>query len=83
MSSELFLSKNENKRTGLASSLYVSCCVCDYSKELYSSTFNKQNFFDIHTRVVYAMRSCGQGYSRFVSLYHTCLVFKDCQDLSR
>ena len=34
--SELFLSEKENKRTDVASSLYVSCCVCDYSKELYS-----------------------------------------------
>ena len=42
MSSELYLFENENKRTGLAPILYVSCCVCDYSKELYSSTFNKQ-----------------------------------------
>ena len=30
MSSKLFLSENENKRKGLASCLYVNCCVCDY-----------------------------------------------------
>nr|XP_047127825.1 uncharacterized protein LOC124808661 [Hydra vulgaris] len=71
MSSKLFLSENENKRKGLASCLYVNCCVCDYSREFYTSTLNIQKSFDINTRAVYAMRSCGQGYSgfsRFVSL---------------
>ena len=71
MSSELSLSENEKKRKGLASCLYVRCSACDYSKEFYSSIKNKQKSFDINTRVVYAMRSCGQGYSgfsRFVSL---------------
>ena len=71
MSSKLFLSENENKRKGLTSCLYVNCCVCDYSKEFYTSTLNIQKSVDINTRAVYAMRSCGQGYSgfsRFVSL---------------
>ncbi|XP_065660932.1 uncharacterized protein LOC136084596 [Hydra vulgaris] len=71
MSSKLFLSENENKRKGLASCLYVNCCVCDYSREFYTSTLNIQKSFDINTRAVYAMRSCGQGcsgFSRFVSL---------------
>jgi len=71
MSLELILSEKENKRKGLASCLYIDCFICNYSKEFYSSTFNKQKSYDINTRAVYAMRSCGQGYSgfsRFVSL---------------
>ena len=61
---ELKLSLKENipKKQGLASLLYVFCKSCEYAKEFYTSKRAGKGF-DINRRIVYTMRSCGQGYS--------------------
>ena len=64
------LSEITSKKKGLASCLLFQCSRCSYFIEQYTSKSNKQSF-EINTRAVYSMRSCGQGYAgleRFTSL---------------
>ena len=61
---QLALSLNENvpKKMGLASSLYIECSRCLYKNEFFTSTMQDSSF-DVNKRMVYTMRSCGQGYA--------------------
>ena len=71
---QLALSLNENvpKKMGLASSLYIECSRCLYKNEFFTSTMQDSSF-DVNKRMVYTMRSCGQGYAgieKFTMLMH-------------
>lgn len=59
----LELKDNTARKKGLASFLYITCSKCDYINEFYTSTQQSDKSFDVNKRIVYAMRSCGQGYS--------------------
>ena len=60
---KLKLHERLNQKKGLASLLVLNCNECDYEREFYSSQLCRDKFFDVNTRIVYAMRSIGQGYS--------------------
>ena len=60
---KLKLHERLNQKKGLASLLVLNCNECDYEREFYSSQLCRDKFFDVDTRIVYAMRSIGQGYS--------------------
>ena len=45
---------------GFAYFLSITCKQCDFQKEFYSSQPVEQSF-DINRRIIYAMRSIGQG----------------------
>lgn len=49
------------EKKGLSSLLFVYCC-CGYEREFRTSR-QCGKFFDVNTRLTYAMRSIGQGYS--------------------
>jgi len=57
----LRLHENFSKKRGLASLLTLKC-KCGYYREFYTTQKIGQSF-DINQRIIYAMRSCGQGYS--------------------
>ena len=64
---QLYISENASKRKGLASFISVKC-TCGFSKSEYTSPCVQKEgkgvkAFDINIRSVYAMRSCGLGYS--------------------
>lgn len=66
----LILHEKLNQKKGLASLLYLNCNSCGYERQFMTS---KQcgKFFDINTRIIYAMRSIGQGHcsvEKFTSL---------------
>ena len=59
----------KNKK-GLAYEMVIEC-QCGYSSQFYTSQSSSRQSFDINKRIVYTMRSLGQGYSgikRFTSL---------------
>ena len=60
---KLELKDNIARKKGLASLLYIICSKCEYKNEFYTSTQQSDKSFDVNKRIVYAMRSCGQGYS--------------------
>ena len=65
------LSEVYEKKQGLASFLLFQCTNCSFFLEEFTSKTTKNNAYDINTRTVYTMRSCGQGYAgleRFTSL---------------
>ena len=62
-SKKLKLQENVGRKKGLASSLYVFCCECEYKNDFYTSRQQSDTSFDVNKRIVYTMRSCGQGYS--------------------
>ena len=62
MESPLILKEDFYKKKGLASLLYIECAKCAYKHEFYTSR-NQNKSYDVNKRMVYAMRSCGQGYS--------------------
>ena len=55
-------SENPNKRKGLASELVIEC-QCGYKSEFYTSKSNFRQSFYLNKRIVYTMRSMGQGYN--------------------
>jgi len=60
---ELHLKENVGRKKGLASSLYIVCRKCEYKNDFYTSRQHTDSSFDVNKRIVYTMRSCGQGYS--------------------
>ena len=58
----LSLSEKLSKKKGCASYLSVQCSCCSYINEFYTSE-NRDKTSDVNKRIVYAMRSCRQGYS--------------------
>lgn len=62
---KLRLHEKLNEKKGLASLLVLNCSndQCDYEKDFYTSKHCRGKFFDVNTRIVYAMRSIGQGYA--------------------
>ena len=67
---KLFLKDNVNKNKGVAPSLTVVCSRCDAKNNFFTSSMANRTY-DINNRIVYAMRSCGQGFSgieKFTSL---------------
>ena len=60
----LKLHENFSKKMGLSSMLVLKCIsrLCDFKKEFYTSRDCGRSF-DINRRVIYSMRSCGQGFS--------------------
>ena len=58
----LNLHENFTKKKGFASLLFVKCLQCDFEREFYTSQSVDQKC-DINQRIIYAMRSIGQGYS--------------------
>lgn len=60
---KLKLKENVGRKKGLASSLYVFCVNCEYKNDFYTSRQHPDSSFDVNKRIVYTMRSCGQGYS--------------------
>ena len=57
----LSLTEKTNQRKGAASYIVVHCD-CGYEHSFYTS-LKQQYSFDVNKRLVYAMRSCGQGFS--------------------
>ena len=57
----LLLKENFSEKMGLASSLEVAC-ECGFSKKFYTSKLSGRGY-EVNRRVIYAMRSCGQGYA--------------------
>ena len=67
-SSCLTLGEIFERKKGHASFLVVNCTACDYATDFYTSQSIKdgvkgQNSFDVNTRIIYAMRACGQGHA--------------------
>ena len=71
-SKQLLLFEDTLKKKGLASSLSVKCCECEFVLNRYTSnvlpnTGKRDNHgmktFDINPRSVYALRSCGVGHT--------------------
>ena len=51
-------------KKGLASNLCLKCTTCLFEKTFYtSSTEDNGKGFDVNKRMVYAMRTCGQGHA--------------------
>ena len=63
--SSLRLHESFKEKMGFASLLTISCQICTFKHEFYSSKQHLKSF-DINRRVVYAMRNIGQGYSSIV-----------------
>ena len=61
-SSGLMLHENFSKKKGFASLLLIKC-ECGFEKEFYSSQPASAKTHDINRRIIYTMRSIGQGYS--------------------
>jgi len=68
------LHENFSEKKGLASKLVLKCC-CGFEKQFYTSKEHKQSGiqgggrgFDINKRIVYGLRSCGQGYASLEKL---------------
>ena len=61
----LHLHESMKEKMGFASLLTITCQICTFKHEFYSSKQHLKSF-DINRRVVYAMRSIGQGYSSIV-----------------
>ena len=65
--SRLYVSTDPSKRKGLSSYIEIKCTCGYYRSEFSSPTITKSgkglNAFDVNTRSVYAMRSCGLGYN--------------------
>ena len=59
---ELVLSENMKNKKGLASEMIIEC-QCMYSSKFYTSQSIDRQSFDVNKRLVYTMRSLGQGYS--------------------
>ena len=60
---ELALHENFSEKQGFASLLYIHC-TCGYKKEFRTSrTYSCKQSFDVNTRLIYSMRSIGQGYA--------------------
>ena len=55
------LTENSTNKKGLASNLVLQC-VCGFQKLFYTSK-NVNKTFEVNKRMVYSMRSCGQGYA--------------------
>ena len=51
-----------SKKKGFASYLCIECKSCDYSYKFYTSRIADKTF-DINRRMIYSMRTIGQGYS--------------------
>ena len=65
------LSEDHSKRQGLASLLVVTCSKCDFRTQCYTSLSQQgERDFDVNKRIVYSMRSCGQGYAGIENLQH-------------
>lgn len=60
--STLRLHENFSKKKGLASILALKCENCNFEKE-FSSSRQAGKGYDINRRILYSMRSLGQGYS--------------------
>ena len=60
--SGLMLHENFSKKKGFASLLLIKC-ECGFEKEFYSSQPASAKTHDINRRIIYTMRSIGQGYS--------------------
>ena len=60
--SSLKLHENFMMKKGLASMLELKCNKCGYKSKFYTSKQCDRSF-DINRRIVYSMRSCGQGHS--------------------
>ena len=58
----LELKENFSNTQGLASCL-VAVCACGYTHPYHTSRSSRKKGFDINRRMIYAMRSCGLGYS--------------------
>ena len=43
--------------------IVCTCATCEWSYQFWSSAKGKFGGFDVNKRIVYSMRSCGQGYS--------------------
>ena len=52
--------EDDDKRMGCASYINLSCSLCGWKKEFYTSKQTK-NFYEVSRRLVYAMRSIGCG----------------------
>ena len=59
----LELPENHGKKQGLASLLHLKCMNCKITREIYASTTTLNRGFDVNQRIVYSMRSLGNGYS--------------------
>ena len=51
------------QKLGLANCLAVQCNGCDFEHEFTTSNKTESWAFDVNTRIVYSMRSIGQGHS--------------------
>eukprot|EP00111_Clytia_hemisphaerica_P007363 TCONS_00021402-protein len=61
---EHFMLHERFAEKGVSSALYMKCEVCDYEKEFNTSkTYSSKQTYDINSRMIYAMRSIGRGYS--------------------
>ena len=61
--STIRLSENFSKKKGLALLLVLECVICGYRYDSCTSESNGYESFDTNKRMVYTMRSCGQGYA--------------------
>ena len=59
----LSLKEISAKKKGLASNLCLVCNKCPYNESFYTSQNSIGKTFDVNNRIVYAMRTIGQGYA--------------------
>jgi len=58
----LHLHENFTEKKGFASLLFIECLQCGFEKEFYTSKPAGKSY-DVNRRIIYTMRSIGQGYS--------------------
>ena len=63
LSLTLSLQEMPQKKKGLSSYLYIRCKKCEYERPFYTSQTCNDKAFDVNKRIIYAMRSCGQGHA--------------------
>ena len=59
----LELHENPDKKQGLASLLYLKCKNCKFTRDFYTCPTTLNGGFDVNQRIVYSMRSLGNGHS--------------------
>ena len=63
----LVLHEDSSKKHGLCSSFYLKCMKCEYKSNFFTSEKVGKSF-QINQRIVYSIRSLGQGYTNIVQL---------------
>ncbi|CAN8031460.1 unnamed protein product [Ixodes persulcatus] len=60
---EIIIEQTIDRRSGLASCINVTCSECDALNVLETSRRTAGNIFEVNKRFVYALRTCGKGWT--------------------